>query len=99
MASAPAASFSCVVLPFINATNCFTSSGCSVLELIAFDRFDIYPQQPLDNGGNTKYTVSFDRNGGDTAADPAEVTVDAGMSLRALPTPPTRTGYLFTGWN
>ncbi|WP_232231461.1 immunoglobulin-like domain-containing protein [Paenibacillus sp. HW567] len=47
----------------------------------------------------TKYTVSFDRNGGDTAADPAEVTVDEGKSLHALPTPPTRAGYLFTGWN
>jgi uncharacterized repeat protein (TIGR02543 family) len=45
------------------------------------------------------YTVSFDRNGGDTAADPAGKTVTVPNPLGDLPAPPTRTGYDFTGWN
>ena len=45
------------------------------------------------------YTVTFDKNGGDTEADPASKLVQQGESVDALPTPPTRDGYNFVEWN
>jgi uncharacterized repeat protein (TIGR02543 family) len=49
---------------------------------------------------NPVYTVSFNKNGGDTEAVPATKTVTSpATSIDALPTPPSRTGYIFTGWN
>ncbi|WP_084165547.1 S-layer homology domain-containing protein [Paenibacillus massiliensis] len=45
------------------------------------------------------HTVLFDSNGGDTEASPATVTVTAGEAMTELPTPPTRQGYSFLGWN
>ncbi|MDR3122334.1 MAG: InlB B-repeat-containing protein [Treponema sp.] len=46
------------------------------------------------------YTVTFDRNGGDTDAVPPELTLRGpGATVRSLPEPPRRTGYLFDGWN
>ena len=46
------------------------------------------------------YTVSFDKNGGDTEADPTAKTVTFPAAyLDALPAPPARTDYAFAGWN
>jgi uncharacterized repeat protein (TIGR02543 family) len=46
------------------------------------------------------YTVTFDKNGGDTEANPAEKTVASpATGVDALPAPPTRSGYDFEGWN
>ena len=45
------------------------------------------------------YTVTFDKNDGDTEADPNTMTVTSGSAVGKLPTAPTRTGYTFTGWN
>ena len=51
----------------------------------------------------TEISVTFDKNGGDTEADPRVTTqkVDEGASTRfELPSvQPTREGYEFTGWN
>jgi uncharacterized repeat protein (TIGR02543 family) len=49
--------------------------------------------------GNT-YTVTFDKNGGNTEANPTtkSVTVPA-TTVVDLPAPPTRTSYTFVGWN
>ena len=51
----------------------------------------------------TEISVTFDKNGGDTEADPRVATqkVDEGASARfELPSvQPTREGYEFTGWN
>jgi len=47
----------------------------------------------------TLYTVSFNKNGGDTNANPEIMTVVAGESLKTLPQNPTRSGYTFEGWN
>ena len=51
----------------------------------------------------TEISVTFDKNGGDTEADPRVTTqkVDEGASARfELPSvQPTREGYEFTGWN
>ena len=51
----------------------------------------------------TKIAVTFDKNGGDTEADPRVMTqkVDEGANARfELPSvQPTREGYEFTGWN
>jgi len=45
------------------------------------------------------YTVSFDKNGGDTEADPTTKPATHGGNVGTLPTAPTRTGYTFTSWN
>jgi len=45
------------------------------------------------------YTVTFNKNGGDTEADPITKTATYGGNVGSLPTEPTRTGYTFTGWN
>jgi len=45
------------------------------------------------------YTVTFNKNGGDTEASPATKTVTSpATTIDALPTAPTRTGYIFTKW-
>jgi uncharacterized repeat protein (TIGR02543 family) len=46
------------------------------------------------------YTVTFDKNGGDAEAVPAAKTVvSPATGVDTLPEPPTRTGYVFAGWN
>jgi uncharacterized repeat protein (TIGR02543 family) len=45
------------------------------------------------------YTVTFNKNGGDTEADPTTKTATHGGNVGTLPTAPTKTGYGFTGWN
>ncbi len=45
------------------------------------------------------YTVTFDKNEGDTEADPASIVVSYGDTVSTLPTAPARTGYTFVGWN
>jgi len=52
------------------------------------------------SGGPVSYTVIFDGNEADVAPDPAYILVTThGALLEALPTPPIRVGYAFTGWN
>ena len=45
------------------------------------------------------YAVTFDKNGGATGPTPTTITVDSSTSVGTLPTPPTRAGYVFAGWN
>ena len=45
------------------------------------------------------YTVTFDKNGGDTDANPRTKTATHGGHIDSLPTPPSRTGYTFREWN
>jgi uncharacterized repeat protein (TIGR02543 family) len=46
------------------------------------------------------YTVTFNGNGADVQAVPGSIVVTRpAMTVGALPTPPTRTGYTFDGWD
>jgi uncharacterized repeat protein (TIGR02543 family) len=46
------------------------------------------------------YTVTFDKNGGDTEANPTTKTVASpATTVDSLPTPPSWSGYDFIGWN
>ena len=46
------------------------------------------------------YTITFNKNGGNTEANPSSLVVQEGVSIGpSMPTPPARTGYTFTGWN
>jgi uncharacterized repeat protein (TIGR02543 family) len=45
------------------------------------------------------YTVTFDKNGGDTEANPMTKTATHGGNVGTLPEAPTRTGYTFASWN
>ncbi len=42
-------------------------------------------------------TVTFDKNGGTTEANPTSITTNIDTTV-TLPTPPTKTGYTFAGW-
>jgi uncharacterized repeat protein (TIGR02543 family) len=44
------------------------------------------------------FTVTFDKNGGVTEASPASILTNYNTTV-TLPTPPTKTGYTFVGWN
>lgn len=46
-----------------------------------------------------KVTITFDKNGADIDAVPATKTITSGATIDALPTPPSRAGYTFAGWN
>ncbi|MFC4598740.1 InlB B-repeat-containing protein [Cohnella hongkongensis] len=45
------------------------------------------------------FAVTFNKNGGDTDARPTVTTAVYGGNVGSLPTPPTRAGYTFAGWN
>lgn len=45
------------------------------------------------------YTVTFDKNGGTTEANPRTKAIAHGHSADELPGAPTRNGYTFGGWN
>ena len=53
----------------------------------------------LTAGEISTYTVTYDSNEGDTEASPATKTAISGRNVGTLPTAPTRTGYIFAGWN
>ena len=56
------------------------------------------PTPTTGGKGLTSFTVTFDKNGGDTEADPA--TLNGGASgVGTLPTAPTKTGFTFKEWN
>jgi uncharacterized repeat protein (TIGR02543 family) len=49
---------------------------------------------------NWSYTVTFNKNGGDTDASPKTLAVaNPATTVSGLPTAPTRSGYAFTSWN
>lgn len=50
-----------------------------------------------NNNGEQTYTVTFDANGSGVTNLPAAQTVRAG-EYATLPSEPSRTGYIFTGW-
>ena len=45
------------------------------------------------------YTVTFDKNGGDTEANPMTKPATHGGNVGTLPEAPTKTNYTFTSWN
>lgn len=45
------------------------------------------------------FTVTFDKNGGNTEPSPSFLTVNDGESLGALPSPPSKDNYDFLSWN
>jgi len=46
------------------------------------------------------YTITFNKNGGETEANPKTVMVSSpATTVENLPEPPTRTGYTFAGWS
>ena len=48
---------------------------------------------------SASYWVTFNKNGGDTEANPSTKEVISGGNVGRLPAPPTRSGYTFNGWN
>jgi hypothetical protein len=59
----------------------------------------LYTSCPEKEDDPVIYTVTFDENGGDTKAVPDTMTVTVpAETLAALPEPPTREEYDFSGW-
>jgi uncharacterized repeat protein (TIGR02543 family) len=54
-----------------------------------------FEEEPLPE----KHTVTFDKNSGDTEADPKTMEVVDGEKVASLPTAPTKDGYALEGWN
>jgi uncharacterized repeat protein (TIGR02543 family) len=63
-------------------------------DTVVTESFTVYAQWKIN-----EYTVTFDKNGGDTDANPTTKTVKHGETVDALPTPPTKAGHTFEGWN
>jgi len=62
------------------------------------DNINVYAQWNYAPPGS--FTVTFDRNGGEVDANPAtKVVISPVTNVVTLPTPPTRTGHTFAGWN
>jgi uncharacterized repeat protein (TIGR02543 family) len=60
----------------------------------------VYAQWQLIPPPVITYTVTFDKNSGDTEANPAFITVSSpATTVGTLPAPPSRSGYTFIGWN
>ena len=58
------------------------------------------PKNDPDPTPKTALTVAFDKNGGDTEADPTTITVaKKGAAVETLPKQPSRADYAFIGWN
>ncbi|AEF86194.1 repeat protein [Treponema primitia ZAS-2] len=57
----------------------------------------VYAKWSLNPPGT--YTVSFNKNSGDTEANPQTKTVISPATVDALPSQPTKAGYTFVGWN
>jgi uncharacterized repeat protein (TIGR02543 family) len=66
----------------------FTAATTVTANIIVYARWTALPI----------YTVTFDKNGGDTEASPKTMQVTS-SSTTALPTAPAKTGYIFAGWN
>jgi uncharacterized repeat protein (TIGR02543 family) len=64
--------------------------------------FGSLTSQPTDKVPRAALTrrVRFDKNGGDTEANPAiKSAVFAAYTVACLPEPPTKSGYTFVGWD
>jgi uncharacterized repeat protein (TIGR02543 family) len=69
--------------------NEFTATTTVSDSITVYARWDSY-----------SYLVTFDNNGGDTAANPATKPVDSpATTVEVLPAQPAKTGYNFAGWN
>jgi uncharacterized repeat protein (TIGR02543 family) len=69
-----------------------SGTGFTANTLVVAD-ITVYAQWTIN-----RYTVTFDKNGGDTEANPPTMTVDYNTSVTTLPTPPTRSDYYFVSW-
>jgi len=63
-------------------------------DTVVTDSFTVYAQWKAIG-----HTVTFDKNGGDTDANPTTKAVKHGETVDALPTRPTKAGHAFDGWN
>jgi uncharacterized repeat protein (TIGR02543 family) len=73
----------------IGGGSAFTASNTVSASITVYAKWDTY-----------SYTVTFNNNGGNTAANPAAKTVASPRAtIDALPVPPGRTDYNFVNWN
>ncbi|MDR3166562.1 MAG: InlB B-repeat-containing protein, partial [Treponema sp.] len=73
----------------------FTATTAVSANITVYAKWTVVPPSEPDI-----YTVTFNKNGGDTDAEPVTTTVNSpATNIGSPPTPPTRTGYTFAGWN
>jgi len=74
--------------------------SCEEASSLATNPLDEFGSDVLSPPPPYEYTVVFDKNGGDTEAEPSTKTVvQPATTLDALPAEPVRAGYHFDGWN
>lgn len=81
-------------------TSANTFSGDQTLHIAGFDdqqQSDLYIPTDWTLTGPAELDITYDSQNGSDITD-GDATTDACGAIDALPTPPTRTGYTFTGW-
>ena len=78
----------------------YTKSTFILIWLIVIGLMVTGCDNPADEPDYRSFTVTFDKNGGDTEAVPKSMMVKEPVNtLENLPAPPSRAGYAFAGWN
>lgn len=74
----------------------------SDLNAVLPESIDLYARWSDDDDANKDYRIIFDKNNGDTDADPTSVGYNDGDTLQkligGLPVEPTKSNYKFLGW-
>ncbi len=74
----------------------------SNLNAVLPESIDLYARWSDDDDANKDYRIIFDKNNGDTDADPTSVGYNDGDTLQkligGLPVEPTKANYKFLGW-
>lgn len=73
----------------------WTQSGT---EVSTSQKYDLAADTAYNLTANFGYTVTFDKNGGDTDASPLTEAVVSGEKATAPATEPTKAGLVFDGW-
>ncbi|MFA6160285.1 MAG: InlB B-repeat-containing protein [Parcubacteria group bacterium] len=83
----------------ISDVRCLYGRSPSITNILKDNSPLALPVEKIDSIHQGIYTVTFNKNTGDTEASPTTKTAGYNTTIDALPTAPTKTGYTFASWN